>query len=159
MCLIAYDDGDAATYVHVGYSRRAKAARRRRPSGEAPVAKTLQRNPRIGRKFDLEGRPQMSKSPHWSAIRESTKPQFRPKVEPREPSRGSQGRRAGTTGPRPRPAGQVTSYLFSDVPAERRSSQASTTRFAMPASATFPQARGSYAFLLPTSPSTLSTPS
>ncbi len=55
--------------------------------------------------------------------------------------------------------GEVTSYLFRDVPAERRSSQASTTRFAMPASATFPHARGSYAFLLPTSPSTLSTPS
>jgi len=50
-------------------------------------------------------------------------------------------------------------YLFRDVPAERRSSQASTTRLAMPASATLPQARGSYAFLLPTSPSTFSTPS
>ena len=34
-------------------------------------------------------------------------------------------------------------YLFSDVPAERRSSQASTTRLLMPASASFPQARGS----------------
>ncbi len=50
-------------------------------------------------------------------------------------------------------------YLFRDVPAERRSSQASITRLAMPASAIFPQARGSYAFLLPTSPSTFSTPS
>jgi len=51
------------------------------------------------------------------------------------------------------------SYAFKDVPADRKSSQASTTRLAMPASATFPQARGSYAFLLPTSPSILSTPS
>ena len=56
-------------------------------------------------------------------------------------------------------AGEGEGYLFRDVPAERRSSQASTTRFAMPASANFPQARGSYAFLLPTSPSTFSTPS
>jgi hypothetical protein len=53
----------------------------------------------------------------------------------------------------------ASGYLFSDVPAERRSSQASTTRLLMPASASFPQARGSYAFLLPTSPSTFSTPS
>ena len=52
-----------------------------------------------------------------------------------------------------------TGYLFRDVPAERRSSQASTTRFAMPDSATLPHARGSYAFLLPTSPSTFRTPS
>ena len=34
-------------------------------------------------------------------------------------------------------------YFASDVPAERRSSHASTTRFAMPASAALPQARGS----------------
>ena len=45
------------------------------------------------------------------------------------------------------------------VPAERRFSQASTTRAAMPASASLPQARGSYCFLLPTSPSIFSTPS
>ena len=45
------------------------------------------------------------------------------------------------------------------VPAERRSSQANTTRAAIDASASLPQARGSYCFLLPTSPSTLSTPS
>ena len=36
---------------------------------------------------------------------------------------------------------------------------ATLTRAAMPASATLPHARGSYTFLLPTSPSTLSTPS
>ena len=57
------------------------------------------------------------------------------------------------------PARSRRSYAFSEVPAERRSSQASTTRLAMPPSATFPQARGSYAFLFPTSPSTFSTPS
>src|SRR5262249_8775636 len=45
------------------------------------------------------------------------------------------------------------------VPADRRSLQAWTTRAAMPASASLPHVRGSYAFLLPTSPSTLSTPS
>jgi hypothetical protein len=50
-------------------------------------------------------------------------------------------------------------YLASVVPAERRSSQPSTTRAAIPASAVFPYVRGSYAFLLPTLPSTLSTPS
>jgi hypothetical protein len=63
----------------------------------------------------------------------------------------------------PRPKATVLSttsaYLFRDVPAERRSSQASITRLAMPASDNFPHARGSYAFLLPTSPSTFSTPS
>ena len=47
----------------------------------------------------------------------------------------------------------------SDVPAERRFWQASTMRSAMPASPALPQARGSYCFLLPTSPSTFSTPS
>ena len=51
------------------------------------------------------------------------------------------------------------SYFPSDVPVERRSSHAWTTRLAMPSSASLPQARGSYAFLLPTSPSTFSTPS
>ena len=40
-----------------------------------------------------------------------------------------------------------------------KSSQASWTRLAMPSSADLPQARGSYAFLLPTSPSTFRTPS
>ena len=44
------------------------------------------------------------------------------------------------------------------VPAERRFWQASTTRAAMPASASLPHARGSYCFLLPTSPSIFSTP-
>ncbi len=37
----------------------------------------------------------------------------------------------------------VTGQAFSDVPADRRSSQASITRLAMPASASLPQARGS----------------
>jgi hypothetical protein len=41
MCLIAYDDGDSATYVHIGYRRRAEKAGTK---------------PRIGRKFDLESR-------------------------------------------------------------------------------------------------------
>jgi len=66
------------------------------------------------------------------------------------------------TGPASRPSPGIPAsgiYLLRDVPAERRSSQASITRFAIPASASFPQARGSYAFLLPTSPSTFSTPS
>ena len=54
---------------------------------------------------------------------------------------------------------EIGDYLFRDVPAARRSSQASSTRLAMPASDNFPHARGSYAFLLPTSPSTFSTPS
>ena len=50
-------------------------------------------------------------------------------------------------------------YLVIVVPVERRCSQASTTRAARPASAALPQARGSYCFLLPTSPSIFSTPS
>jgi hypothetical protein len=50
-------------------------------------------------------------------------------------------------------------YMLSAVLVLRRSSHASPTRLAMPASASFPQARGSYAFLFPTSPSTFSTPS
>src|SRR5690606_21937500 len=46
-----------------------------------------------------------------------------------------------------------------DFPAERRCSQAWATRAAIDASASLPQVRGSYIFLLPTSPSTFSTPS
>ena len=42
-----------------------------------------------------------------------------------------------------RPSAEPNRYFASDVPAERRSSHASTTRFAMPASAALPQARGS----------------
>ena len=57
------------------------------------------------------------------------------------------------------PNRKARSQAFRDVPADRRSSQASITRLAMPPSATFPHARGSYAFLLPTSPSTFNTPS
>src|SRR5215203_5451193 len=45
----------------------------------------------------------------------------------------------GVDDPRPKP----NRYFASDVPAERRSSHATTTRFAMPASAALPQARGS----------------
>ncbi len=47
----------------------------------------------------------------------------------------------------------------SDLPAERRSSQACATRTAIAASAFFPHARGSYAFLSPVPPSIFSTPS
>src|SRR3954470_4618543 len=50
----------------------------------------------------------------------------------------------------------VADYFERVVPVERRFSQASTTRWARPFSASLPQARGSYAFLLPTSPSILS---
>ena len=45
------------------------------------------------------------------------------------------------------------------VPAAPRRWQASTTRAAMPASADLPHVRGSYCFLMPTSPSILRTPS
>ena len=45
------------------------------------------------------------------------------------------------------------------VPVAPRRSQASTTRAAMPASADLPHVRGSYCFLMPTSPSILRTPS
>ncbi|MPM22422.1 hypothetical protein SDC9_68877 [bioreactor metagenome] len=45
------------------------------------------------------------------------------------------------------------------VPTALRFWQASTMRAAMPASAALPQVRGSYCFLLPTSPSIFSTPS
>src|SRR5690606_33823879 len=69
-----------------------------------------------------------------------------------------------STGPGPgrrhrRPGPLALRDYVRAVPAERRSSQAWTTRLAMPASASLPQVRGSYAFLLPTSPSTFSTPS
>src|SRR5262249_42325248 len=57
------------------------------------------------------------------------------------------------------PRSARTTHLPIEVPDDRRSSQACTTRFAIPSSAVLPQDRGSYAFLLPTSPSTLSTPS
>ena len=77
----------------------------------------------------------------------------RPSPHPKGAEVAGESRRSNDEQRRRRP------YLFSDVPAERRSSQASTTRLLMPASASFPQPRGSYAFLLPTSPSTFSTPS
>ena len=50
-------------------------------------------------------------------------------------------------------------HYLSARPAEPSSSQASTTRAAMESSASRPHERGSYCFLLPTSPSILSTPS
>ena len=56
------------------------------------------------------------------------------------------------------PLGGVRAHLRAE-PTEPRRSQASTTRAAMPSSAALPQARGSYCFLLPTSPSILRTPS
>ncbi len=64
---------------------------------------------------------------------------------------------AGSAGEGP-VASSRTRYV-SRVPVERRSPHAWVTRSAIPASASLPQLRGSYAFLLPTSPSTFSTPS
>ena len=80
-----------------------------------------------------------------------------PSDAPQDPPRGSRrmrparGRRALAR----RPLSEAQSL----VPALRRLAHASAMRDAMPASAALPQARGSYAFLLPTSPSTLRTPS
>ncbi len=77
-------------------------------------------------------------------------------------ARGGGGARLGGGGARQREAaagaGRGRSGQSSLVPAERRFSQASTTRAAIDSSAVLPQARGSYSFLLPTSPSTFSTP-
>ena len=66
----------------------------------------------------------------------------------------------GPGGSRIRPLGG-SQRLFQRicVPAAPRRSQASTTRAAMPASADLPHVRGSYCFLMPTSPSILRTPS
>ena len=66
----------------------------------------------------------------------------------------------GPGGSRIRPLGG-SQRLFQRicVPAAPRRWQASTTRAAMPASADLPHVRGSYCFLMPTSPSILRTPS
>ena len=66
----------------------------------------------------------------------------------------------GPGGSRIRPLGG-SQRLFQRicVPAEPRRWQASTTRAAMPASADLPHVRGSYCFLMPTSPSIFRTPS
>ena len=66
----------------------------------------------------------------------------------------------GPGGSRVRPLGG-SQRLFQRiwVPSEPRRWQASTTRAAMPASADLPHVRGSYCFLMPTSPSILRTPS
>ena len=74
-------------------------------------------------------------------------------LRPREAAKGRPSH-AGRTGP-----GLERGYLLTEVPTERRSSQASTMRLAMPVSAILDHARGSYAFLLPTSPSIFRTPS
>src|SRR5690606_867506 len=82
----------------------------------------------------------------------------------RRPDRGHPpaGGRAEHPGRLPR-TGLIASarrgYAAGDLPYEPSCRVDSTTRAAMADSAILPQARGLYCFLLPTSPSTLSTPS
>ena len=79
-----------------------------------------------------------------------------------QPSKHNEAARPhrGPGGSRIRPLGG-SQRLFQRicVPAAPRRWQASTTRAAMPASADLPHVRGSYCFLMPTSPSILRTPS
>ena len=87
----------------------------------------------------------------------------RPRVhQAARPSKHNEAARphTGPGGSRIRPLGG-SQRLFQRicVPAAPRRWQASTTRAAMPASADLPHVRGSYCFLMPTSPSILRTPS
>ena len=87
----------------------------------------------------------------------------RPRVhQAARPSKHNEAARPhrGPGGSRIRPLGG-SQRLFQRicVPAAPRRWQASTTRAAMPASADLPHVRGSYCFLMPTSPSILRTPS
>jgi hypothetical protein len=144
-------------------SRRIKAGRKAhgtqgqgRPDRPAPKAKKLERKVPHNPNPAADPTTNFWRRPIRSALADGLGPRVSRGPWPRRPIRSALAER-----PRqPTYAGEgECGYLFRDVPAERRSSQASTTRFAMPASANFPQARGSYAFLLPTSPSTFSTPS
>ena len=87
----------------------------------------------------------------------------RPRVhQAARPSKHNEAARPhrGPGGSRIRPLGG-SQRLFQRicVPAAPRRWQASTTRAAMPTSADLPHVRGSYCFLMPTSPSILRTPS
>ena len=83
----------------------------------------------------------------------NTQPQIHRHNEAARPHRGPGGSRVRPLGSHQRSVQRIW------VPVAPRRSQASTTRAAMPASADLPHVRGSYCFLMPTSPSILRTPS
>ena len=101
------------------------------------------------------GRPRARPRPGWPRPTATTgMPRQRPAGPCPPRGRRLPGRRAAGS----RDTAQEVAHQ-AWVPALRRFWQASTTRAAMLASASLPQARGSYFFLLPTSPSIFRTPS
>ena len=170
----AYDDGDLATHVQSETPHCRKFHLKSRPqTSKTPHRSEICKgcNPQFRPKVEAREDPppvRLRLSPSHQNKAKDGRLALRQKLKTLETEAAQDRTRQPNSSTnfwhmarRPALAGSQlkTGYLFRDVPAERRSSQASTTRFAMPDSATLPHARGSYAFLLPTSPSTFRTPS
>ena len=126
-----------------------------RPAG--PGRASSRRAERSSRRGRRAGGPPPTGTPSSPARQHTTRRPEHPwghkQHEAARPHRGPGGSRIRPLG------GSQRLFQRICVPAAPRRWQASTTRAAMPASADLPHVRGSYCFLMPTSPSILRTPS